>query len=107
MVYFIATVVVHHHTSAQDYARLHDAMARMEFMRHICGNDGNWYEMPHSTYVSVKPDNVDVNQLRDFVARVVDTTLPSSTPAHVLVVATDRMAWRLRLTVNPLLSRAA
>jgi len=52
MANFIARVELHS-ASYADYENLHAYMQRLEYARHIKGDDGKTYQLPTGTYVSV------------------------------------------------------
>lgn len=70
MPYYIARVELRGTPSGTDYANLHDAMAKQNFMRTIVIGGQKW-ELPHAEYVWHTGTQKTANELRDELMSII------------------------------------
>nr|CUV57333.1 conserved protein of unknown function [Ralstonia solanacearum] len=88
----IARITVHA-ASEEDYAKLHEQMASINFVRFIVGDDGQSYKLPDATYVCYS--NESSASLRDKIHHIINQTVPRLVPPQILVARIDSAAWTL------------
>ncbi|MFV8603848.1 hypothetical protein ACNRDG_05945 [Ralstonia pseudosolanacearum] len=88
----IARITVHA-ASEEDYAKLHDRMASINFVRFIVGGDGRTYALPDATYVCCS--NESSESLRDKIHHIINQTVPRFVPPLIIVARYDTAAWVL------------
>lgn len=88
----IARITVHS-ASEQDYSRLHDLMATINFDRFIVGTDGQRYRLPDGTYVCHSNDSVEI--LRDKIRHIIDRAVPHCMAPLIFVARFDAATWSL------------
>ncbi|MGM3411559.1 hypothetical protein [Ralstonia holmesii] len=89
---FLVRVTIHD-GSREDYERLHEALARIEFYRCIVGDDLRAHWLLDATYMGFSAFHVLV--LRDLVVDVTQRAVPRTTAPQVLVVRYEEAAWVL------------
>lgn len=90
----IARITVHA-ASEEDYAKLHDRMASIKFVRSIVGRDGQIYALPDATYVCTS--NESDERLRSMILAVINETVPRVVAPLIFVARFDSAAWILPL----------
>ncbi|APF86983.1 type V toxin-antitoxin system endoribonuclease antitoxin GhoS [Ralstonia solanacearum] len=95
----IARITVHA-ASEEDYAKLHDRMASINFVRFIVGDDGRSHALPDATYVCYS--NESSENLRDKIHLVINQTVPRLVAPLILVAQYDSAAWTLPLEMPAL-----
>ncbi|MCL9849888.1 hypothetical protein RSP673_012310 [Ralstonia solanacearum P673] len=91
---YLARITVHA-ASEQDYVKLHDQMATINFVRFIVGDDGRSHALPDATYVCYS--NESCTSLRDKIHRIINQTVPRLVAPLILVAQVDSAAWTLPL----------
>ncbi|WP_055337239.1 type V toxin-antitoxin system endoribonuclease antitoxin GhoS [Ralstonia solanacearum] len=88
----LARITVHE-ASEQDYATLHDQMAKINFVRFIVDKDGRSHTLPDATYVCSSNETVEI--LRDKIRKIIKQTVPHSVAPLIIVVQYDHVAFDL------------
>ncbi|CCF97642.1 hypothetical protein B7R77_17930 [Ralstonia solanacearum K60] len=96
---YLARITVHA-ASEQDYVKLHDQMATINFVRFIVGDDGRSHALPDATYVCYS--NESCTSLRDKIHRIINQTVPRLVAPLILVAQFDPAAWTLPLEMPAL-----
>ncbi|MGC5887016.1 hypothetical protein [Ralstonia pseudosolanacearum] len=99
----IARITVHA-ASEEDYAKLRDRMASINFVRFIVGNDGRSYTLPDATYVCYS--NESCESLRNKIRLIIDQTVPRLVEPLILVAQFDAAAWSLPVEMPALSIRS-
>lgn len=83
--------VVIHRAAAEQYLRLHEAMAKLQCSRRIRGDDGIWYDLPDGNYQLYS--NAPIESVLVAVKHAAATAASSSS---VLVAEVVQQRWVLR-----------
>ncbi|WP_247538421.1 hypothetical protein [Ralstonia pseudosolanacearum] len=99
MLRYLARIAVHA-ASEEDYVKLHDRMASINFVRFIVGDDGRSHVLPDATYVCYS--NESSVSLRDKIRLIIDQTVPRFVAPLILVGQLDAAAWTLPIEMPAL-----